>query len=134
VTLPTDFSFKYGNPQVTYDKAAQRLTLIIRSDDLMAQAYWNVPGVGVLTDAVWFNAWIAPAGQYGKMIKGTLSRSDTGVWTIVFEGLPSGYGGSMYIVHTDATQSWQNVGGFRYSTGINVHVDASKGEGWYIMP
>lgn len=117
-----------------YDPVAQTLTLIIPSDGRMKYAFWSIENLSQITDTAWFMAWISPTGQGVQNIQGSVSRSDTGVWTILFKGVSPGLGGSVYLKLTNGTNAWQNVPAFAYGSGIVMETHPERNEAWYVMP
>lgn len=117
-----------------YDPVAQTLTLTIPSDGRMKYAFWSIGSLNQITDTAWFMAWISPTGQGVQNIQGSISRSDTGVWTILFKGVSPGLGGSVYLKLTNGTNAWQNVPAFAYGSGIVMENHPERNEAWYVMP
>jgi hypothetical protein len=115
--------------EVTYDKGQQKLTLTINSDSRMLTSFNGITNISQITKDAYFDAWIVPTGQVSKLIQGTVARSQIGIWTIVFTGLPPEFGGNAYLTLTNGTKSWQSVATFAFGSGILVDVTA----GDYVM-
>ncbi len=116
--------------EVTYDKGQQKLTLTINGDSRMLTSFNGITNISHITKDGYFDAWIAPTGQATKLIAGTVARSSSGIWTLVFTGLPPEFGGNAYLTLTNGTKSWQSVATFAFGSGIVVDVTA----GDYVMP
>lgn len=127
--LPTSASL-FQKREVIYDKGQQKLTLTIVGDGRMSISFLGVTNISQITRSASFDAWIVPIGQTSKLIQGTVSRSASGVWTIVFVGLPPGFGGSVYLNLANGVKAWQYVSSFAFGSGIV----ANLADGSYVMP
>lgn len=125
--LPNGPVVKSLRLDATYDAGAKRLTLTVPNKQLMPQAFWNAEDISKLTNKAVFQVWVT-SGQ-ARFVPGRVVVSDTGVVTIVFEGIGRGEGGSTYLVKVDGSQAWQKVGAFGFGSGI-----VSDPSGWYRMP
>jgi hypothetical protein len=98
--------------QATYDYGAQRLTLTIRSNESMKTAFGSGLILEQVSSVAWFSSWTPKA----VFIKGTVSRSLEGVWTIVFDNVPHGLAGNSFLVLNDGkgTKAWQNITAFSF--------------------
>jgi surface antigen len=127
--LPTSASL-FQKREVTYDKGQQKLTITVNSNSRMLTSFIGITNISQITKDAYFDAWIVPTGQASKLIQGTVARSQIGIWTIVFTGLPPEFGGNAYLTLTNGTKGWQSVATFAFGSGILVDVTA----GDYVMP
>ena len=127
--LPTSASL-FQKREVTYDKGQQKLTITISGDSRMLDSFFGITKIDQVTTESWFSAWIVPEGQVSKLIKGTVTRSTTGIWTLVFTGLPPDFGGSVYLKLSNGMEGWQDVSKFAFGSGIVADVTAGN----YRMP
>jgi hypothetical protein len=127
--LPASVS-TFQKREVLYDKGQQKLTITISGDDRMLTSFFGVTKLDQVTTEAYFDAWIVPTGQAVKSVKGTVTRSTTGIWTLVFVGLPPDFGGSVYLPLTSSAKAWQDVSKFAFGSAIVV--DAVAGN--YVMP
>lgn len=98
--------------QVMYDYGAKRLTLTIRSNESMKTAFGSGLSLEQISSVAWFSSWTPKT----VFMKGVVSRSTEGIWTIVFENVPHDIAGNTFLVLSDGkgTKAWQNIAAFSF--------------------